>query len=608
MRAVASLVALVIGYCINGQVSAANDSQSTPQYQQLPFSLANANDRIVPLDFDGDGLLDLLTADEKTLSVYFQRPRDSATPFQFGQADTVLTLPGAATAWDVEAVTANSNAAGLPRIVAIVDGKQVLTWSIENRQWTQPTTLIDNAAGFLPTGTYPSRFIRDINGDGLNDIVVPGATELTLYLQRDHNQHSNNQQSNNQQSNNQQGSNQQARSRYDAGVPVRFRLIQFSRLMIPKDIAGGGVGQSVRIPELDIRDINSDGFSDLIAHSNEVVEVFLSNNDGNINNQPSYSLDLSAIQEKLGEPDLDNIDFSNLSALLAYTYDFELNDINGDGIEDLLLREGGKISVFSGTANGMDLSRPRQILKSAGNVLGTHLRDEDGDGYKDLWLMRLQDISLGNIFLWLAISGSVDLEAFVYKNVSADNSAKNGENSGQQFSPRPHRKVTVTIKFPSLFRSASMLMDRAEESVAGKLLRTARAQVTYQTDTASAKTDSDLLRLQPSSIGVFKQVVGEQNKASTFLGIQDLSKSRDNYVINLEPMISNPLLFANRDLNLVDGKSPDFEIPLPTESFDNDPEQGDIVAIDLNADQVDDIVVFSDRDDDLITGLLLLSR
>jgi hypothetical protein len=583
-------VVVLVGSCVIEPTLAADGSDSTPQFRQLPFSLTNANDRIVPLDFDGDGVVDLLTADEQTLSLYFQRAQANSAPFYFDKADAVLTLPGAATTWDVDVTTAvGPTPAEQPRIVAIVDGKQVMSWSIQNRQWTKPTTLVDNIAGFLPTGTYPSRFIRDINGDGLNDIVVPSATELTLYLQR---------------GNLQQNNKQQTNGQYDAGVSVRFRMIQFSRLITPKNIAGRGVGQTVRIPTLDIRDINSDGFSDLIANSDEVVEVFLSDQDGHITNQPSYSLDLSAIQEKLGEPDMDNIDFSNLSALLAYTYDFELNDINGDGFEDLLLREGGKISVFAGTANGMDLSRPRQILKSAGNVLGAHLRDEDDDGRKDLWLIRLQDISLGNIFLWLAISGSIDLEAFVYKNVSANN--RDGE-GGQQFSPRPHRKVTVTIKFPSLFRSASMLMDSAEESTAGKLLRTARAQVTAATDQSSAENDRDLLRLQASSIGVFKQVIDQQNRAPTFLGIQDPSKLRDNYVINLEPMITNPVLFANRDLQLIDDKNPDFEIPLP-EGFDNDPEQGDIIPIDLNADQVDDIFVFSQRDDDHVSGLLLLSR
>lgn len=581
-------------FCSSEQTIAADNLEAPTNYRRLPFTLDNVSDRIVPLDFDGDGLLDLLTANEQTLSVYFQRSQNNAqtgtAPFLFDKPDAVLTLPGTATTWDVDADRAKGETNNdQNRIVAIVDGKQVLSWRIQNRQWSQPVTLIDNVTGFLPTGAYPSNFIRDINGDGLNDVIVPGAAELTLYLQHDN--------------------NQRVSGQFGPGVPVHFRLIQFSRLITPKNIAGRGVGQTVRIPELEIRDINSDGYSDLIANSEEVVEVFLAKNDGTIVSQPSYSLDLNAILEKLGDPDIDNINYSNLSGLLAYTYDFELNDINGDGFEDLLLREGGKISVFAGTVDGMDLSRPRQILKSAGNVLGAHLRDEDGDGRKDLWLMRVQDISLGNIFLWLAISGSIDLEAFVYKNVSAnDDNNGNNKKGGQQFSPRPHRKVTVTIKFPSLIRSASTLMNRVEESNAGKLLRTAHAHIAASTENSAGRSGGDILHLQTSSIGVFKQVLDQQDSASTFLGIRQFNQQQDNYVINLEPMISNPILFANRDLQLIGDRDPDFEIPLPTEGFTNDPEQGDLAAVDLNADHVDDIFVFSHRDDNHVSGLLLLSR
>ena len=116
---------------------------------------------------------------------------------------------------------------------------------------------------------------------------------------------------------------------------------------------------------------------------------------------PSYFIDRNEIEDRLGEFDIENVDFSNLTGVLALTHEEILEDINGDGIEDLLLREGGKVSIFEGFSKGLKLDTPIQILRSGGNVLATFLYDENNDGYKDLWLWRVEPISVGDIFVWL---------------------------------------------------------------------------------------------------------------------------------------------------------------------------------------------------------------
>ncbi|GIT64306.1 MAG: hypothetical protein Ct9H300mP22_7060 [Gammaproteobacteria bacterium] len=58
--------------------------------------------------------------------------------------------------------------------------------------------------------------------------------------------------------------------------------------------------------------------------------------------------DIAEIEERLGDFDIDNLDFSNLTGVLALTHEEVLDDVDGDGIEDLLLREGGKVSLFGG--------------------------------------------------------------------------------------------------------------------------------------------------------------------------------------------------------------------------------------------------------------------
>ena len=61
-----------------------------------------------------------------------------------------------------------------------------------------------------------------------------------------------------------------------------------------------------------------------------------------------------------------------------------LEDVNGDQVDDLVLREGGKVSLFKGTTDGMDFDKPLQVLRSGGNVLSTFLYDENEDGLKQL--------------------------------------------------------------------------------------------------------------------------------------------------------------------------------------------------------------------------------
>ena len=138
--------------------------------------------------------------------------------------------------------------------------------------------------------------------------------------------------------------------------------------------------------------------------------------------------------------------------MLALTHEEVLEDVNGDGIEDLLLREGGKVSLFGGTTTGMELTRPKQVLRSGGNVLSTFLYDENEDGLKDLWLWRVEPISVGDIFIWLALSGSIAIEAFVYPN------------EGERFSRRPTRKLTIELQFPSVIRLATSFQELAEEA------------------------------------------------------------------------------------------------------------------------------------------------
>ena len=302
---------------------------------------------------------------------------------------------------------------------------------------------------------------------------------------------------------------------------------------------------------------------------------------------PDFLLDIAAIEENIGQFDIDNLDFSNLTGVLALTHEEILEDINGDGIDDLLLREGGKVSIFTGQADGVNTDLARQVLRSGGNVLSTFLYDENGDGLKDLWLWRVESISVGDIFVWLALSGSIAVEAFIYAN------------NGERFERRPARKVTVDLKFPSVLRLANAyqtLNNEAETLQADGVTRTATARLD------SPREDNDLLVLMNDQIKILLNII-EPAREDSFLGALNYSRNRDNYEIDIREVINNASRSANPYQDLLESREATDEIVLSQEAVGND-----LIAARLNDDELDDIIVFTHFDASQIQGLLLLSQ
>ncbi|MGQ9425677.1 FG-GAP repeat domain-containing protein [Gilvimarinus sp. F26214L] len=527
-------------------------------YQRVPFELNGVSDRIIPADMNGDGLVDLLTADGSILSLYLQRPGQS--PFDFANPDARLELPGNATGWGLDQ----------ERLLALVEGRKLLSWTVSEDGFGEPDTELDALSGFLPSGAYPLDFVRDINGDGRADIIVPGPNELQLYLQN-------------------------PAGGYEGPVHVQSRIMNYSRLL-PGAYLDSRVGQSVRIPQLQIRDVNNDQRPDLVTSSEERIDVFLASDKGSFASVASYSVNLQELSERVGEVDFDRVDFGNLSGLLAHTYDVQLEDVDGDGIEDLLIREGGKLTVFAGAPEGMNMEQPRQVLKSGGNVLGTFVRDEDEDGLGDLWLSRIEDISLANLFLWLAVSGSVDIETFIYRN------------EGKRFASRPHRKITVSVKFPPILRSADLVSAAVDPDQNSDVPRSARAQLD------APDSAQELAVLRRNAVAIFMNAI-RGGESDAVLGLADYSRSKNRYVLDLGKALENTGRGMSGDLQKVSGREADFEISYLVKTVkDGEKEEApelstmDLVSWELNGDGRHDFFVLTERNDNQVRGVMLLSR
>lgn len=524
------------------------------QFQEQEFQLPMAAEQMLVADFNGDQLNDLLVVLPDSLRVYFQQEQG----FNFDNGYEELNFTGQAVGWDVS--SGYSDDGGLS-IIALIDGTEVVTWHAVEEKLTGPITISSNMAGFLNQGLNRLHFSRDINRDGFEDLIIPGAGKLQIHI-------------------NNQGSGYQS----PLAIQSDFRI----RTNLESSNLERRIGQAVRIPLMELRDVNSDGAADLISRTEEKLDVFLASQNGSAYFPivPSYSLDIAEIQERLGEFDIENLDFSNLTGVLALTHEEVLEDIDGDGIDDLMLREGGKVSVFGGTKTGMVFEQPRQILRSGGNVLSTFLYDENGDSLKDLWLWRVEPISVSDIFVWLALSGSIAVEAFIYPN------------EGEKFSRRPARKLSVNLKFPSVMRMVSNyggMQDDIESADPSETLVSTSGSFNSNT------TQADLVALVDQQLLFFLDSIAPEEE-SQFMGALGYSRDQDNYEIDIKSILDDALAELNQSQTSLNNQAAGQAIELPTSLAVEE-----IITARINNDSTDDIFIFESQIGGQISGLLLLS-
>lgn len=526
----------------------------TLDYKEQPFELPVDSEKMIVADFNADGLNDLLVVMSDALRFYFQQTEG----FDFIGGYQEISFSEQAVGWDISSGYSSDDSISL---IALIEGNQVLAWRANGDQMQGPELIAENMGGFISKGFNRLRFSNDVNNDGLQDLVIPGAGLLQIHIQGE-------------------------AANYQAPLAVQsdFRI----RTNLESDSLERRIGQSTRIPFIKLRDVNADGAADLISRTDEQLDVFLANSAGNayFSATPSYSLDILEIQEKLGEFDIENLDFSNLTGVLALTHEEVLEDIDGDGIEDLMLREGGKVTFFGGTTNGMNFDQPRQVLRSGGNVLSTFLYDENEDNLKDLWLWRVEPISVSDIFVWLALSGSIAVEAFIYPN------------EGERFARRPARKLSVNLKFPSVMRLVSNyggLQDEIESgSESESLIKTPGS---FDRD----QPQNDLVTLIDQQLLFFMDSL-ESTEDSEFMGALGYSREIDNYEIDIKQILDDALSELNQSSASLDKQTATQTILLTNEIMAEE-----IISAKINVDMTDDIFVFETQTGGQIRGILLIS-
>lgn len=319
-------------------------------------------------------------------------------------ADVVLPieLPGEATLWTMADLDRN----GLEEFWVLVDGKELRRLDLVEDVLVLSDPIIDGLRGVPPRGCHSGSFLRDLNIDGRPDLLLPMGDRLQLWM----------------------GDDTSFKPGPDLGSISRLELRTDRGLL-------GKVGRKLVVPQLFPEDINGDGAPDLTVSDGLQIRQFVLGAEG-FPSEPTSSLDLSRFRADL---DGFGVDLGNLTSSIRFMVQDKWADLNGDGAMDLLILADGRIRVFLGGEDGVDLARERTRLKVRGNVFYIYPARIDKDDIPDLVLVRVEDLGIGKLLRAALFSWEIKFDFLVFK----------GKGDGD-FEKRPFRERSANLKGDSL--------------------------------------------------------------------------------------------------------------------------------------------------------------
>lgn len=380
------------------QVAAPAPGEPTSDFVQTVLECPKEGVRFVLRDLSGNGRGDLLRIDPEGLSL--------ATIGADGKLVTGagrLAWPAARVGWDV----ADLDGDGRDEIAMLVEGRVVRVHAVDEDGSIAPGEDVFEVQSALPAGIHRIHFVRDVDGDGRADLVLPGAGIHRIHLATE------------------DGWADPIEVVYEAELTVEVGE--------PESLSSF-FGQDLRIPWFRLEDVDGDGRRDLVSETRERIAFHLAR--PTLASEPSWILDLEALRAEL--PEDDGIDLDNLLSVVENRVSWRFADLDGKGARDLLIVLGAKFRVYLDGARTGPVGAPDQVLKSSGNVLWSTLRQVAGDGFADLQIVRGERISVGRVLRTLILPSALNFDVYTY------------ENHAGVFTRKPSRRNRITIEIPRL--------------------------------------------------------------------------------------------------------------------------------------------------------------
>ena len=499
--------------------------------------------RLALRDIDGDGDDDLLLFRAAGVGL-----RRLGADGRFAPEDEgFLAWPSGHLAWDL----ADLDGDGSTEVLLLIDGEEVRPLRFVDGTVRAGEPLL-TAAAHVPRGVFRMSFVRDVDGDGRPDLVLPASGTYSIHRQLE------------------DGS-------FDAPLAIALEIEVGYGVGDPERL-DSDFGQEVEIPWFTLQDVDGDGDRDLIAEIEDAVLFHLATPE--LAREPSWTLDLAALRAEL--PPHDGINLDDVMSEGARQVNWQVSDLDGEGARELVLQIGSKFRVYRGGASTGPSERPSQLLKSSGNVLAFFLRDVEGDSRDDLQILRGQELSLATMLRWLILPGSLDFDLFTYRN------------EGGTFSRSPTRRNRVTLEFPRIFSFLKDLEElEAEMEALGEVaaIRAAFAPDGLDNDVVDLTEEELLLYLDraPEDDGAIELEGGDEidDFLEVFL-LQDLDAMDDGETKTIDLGELDQWTFsAGAGLReACAGAEPDLRV-----SLGGPVAEGTVHARDLSGDGVPDLIV-----------------
>lgn len=375
------LIFLLLASCCVAHVDAKKKRKQ--YFNQTEFEIDfNITHPILTANFAGNAELEIFIMGENSnkekIAVLYVVDKDTNQYVQH----TKLVLPNTTIAFDL--ITTPS---GLEKVL-LLDAKGFSTLNFEQNSMT---LLAENKSLYLnekPQFIAKKELITDINGDGLDDIVISDFSSVKIFLQQDNG--------------------------------------EFNKLSLPIKPNMDMDSQKISFSEAHLFnvDTNFDQLVDIVVIEDNYLQIFEQQKSGDfslIKNQILLPMQVSSLPWwSIKGSDGESIDQSNLQHRMVES----LQDINGDKIADLMVRQTessgvldrqNRYEIYFGTNTKGHLSFNQQMdtfVSAEGTLSGLELIDINGDGRSEI-LVSSFDIGISQI-IGALLSGSIDQDVYIF--------------------------------------------------------------------------------------------------------------------------------------------------------------------------------------------------
>ena len=548
------------------QVESSNTSPLNG-YGVTPFAIpANVN-TVHLIDLNADARQDFILEFPEELRVVHQES-DGIDMAKYQS----IPIPKRFAMWDIARISRDDERFS----ILVLDSDSNLTiWRFSDGLYSSEVVPIPIPAIHLPKDTNRTRFCIDINGDSIDDLALP--TTHFLYVLE---------------------SGEGNKIMSTSKIP----LLSSSQATIASEELSDSVGQRYNASSAVFRDIDNDSQMDVVMQNDTAVRIALgkATATGYFSSIPDYEVNYEKDSQKIN---FDSIDFSNLFALFRFAPNrVQIKDVNQDQMVDLTILEPNRVLTYIAGKNGIDTRQPSQVIRFNENTVVGEIADVNGDGTLDLVAIKTPYLSVRKVLLTLVVPATLQFELLVFHQEKG------------MYSRRPDSRLLVNVKVPALLpmviRSTRVSARQNEVNVSVRLDRGGSpAKDELPIPVLNAQLDDeralDVIAIDSGEVRVYFNAIDDDSmfdESTQMDDMLDILKTKREVSIDIGKVFTSDVEKISH-MDLIE----DVE-PVVIQQLESDQKFHDLLKFRLNGDELDDIMIFEDRTNDAISGVLLLSE